>query len=109
MEISFDKSLEKFMKTLGITYTIEISRGYRDTFGRKNVCYEIRVEYKEESQYIQYHCYRWDGKNMVYREGNEVMGVKDGVLAYLGENQKVDEYFDRLARVKAKDFFESDF
>jgi len=29
------------------------------------------------------------------------MKISDGVLAYLGNNDKVDEYFDQLARKKA--------
>ena len=109
MENNFGKVLEKFMNTMGITYTLEITRGYRNTMGRKNVCIEIMVKYKGEVQYIQHHCYRKVGDSILYTEGNEIMGIKDGVLAYLGNPKKVDEYFDRLGREMAKEYFEKDF
>ena len=97
------------MNTMGITYTLEITRSYRDTMGRKSVCIEVMVKFKDKVQYIQHHCYRKVEDKIKYSEGNEIMGVKDGVLAYLGNNQKVDDYFDRLARRMAKEFFDSDF
>lgn len=109
MENDFDIRLEKFMQTMGITYTIEISRGYRDTTGRRNVCLEIRVEYKRAPQYIQSHCYKKVGDAILYVEGNRTMSISEGILAYLGDNRKVDEYFDRLARDKFKKYFHSDF
>lgn len=109
MENNFYNSLKKFMKTLGITYTIEMAREYRNTYGEKNVCFEIRVEHKGTVQYLQHHCYGKVRDEIRYTGGNEIMGVKDGVLAYLGDNQKVDEYFDGLARIKARDYLDSDF
>lgn len=105
----FNGALEKFMNTMGITYTLEVTRGYRDTMGRKNVCIEIMVKYKGEVQYIQHHCYRKVGDAILYSEGNEIMGIKDGVLGYLGDTKKVDNYFDLLARRMAKEYFEKDF
>ena len=97
------------MNTMGITYTLEITRDYRDTMGRKYVCIEIRVEYKNDPQYIQHHCYQKSGDAILYSEGNEIMGIQDGVLGYLGDTKKVDNYFDLLARRMAKEYFEKDF
>ena len=105
----FKVALEKFMNTMGITYTLEITRGYRDTMGRKYVCIEIRVEYKNDPQYIQHHCYQKSGDAILYSEGNEIMGIQDDVVGYLGEPEKVDAYFDRLTSRMAKEYFEKDF
>lgn len=104
-----DDSIEKFIDNLGITYNLSISKSYRDTVGRKSVCIEIIVNYKNIPQYIQYHCYNFRNGKIVYDQGNQVMGVKEGVLAYLGDNSAVDNYFDNKSRILAKQFFEKEF
>ena len=109
MEKDFVNALEKFMNGMGITYTLEITRGYRDTLGRKNVCTEIMVKYRGTLQYVQHHCYRKVGDAILYSEGNEIMGIKDGVLAYLGDDRMVDNYFESLTRRMAKEYFEKEF
>jgi hypothetical protein len=35
-----------------------------------------------------------------------VKGVKEGILAALGDDYKVDSYFEKLARIKAMEYFE---
>jgi hypothetical protein len=37
-----------------------------------------------------------------------VKSVKEGILAALGDDYKVDSYFEKLARIKAKEYFEKD-
>jgi hypothetical protein len=37
------------------------------------------------------------------------MGVAEGVLAYFGDNDAIDNYFDALARDKAEEFFNKNF
>jgi hypothetical protein len=37
-----------------------------------------------------------------------VKGVKEGILAALGDDYKVENYFENLARAKAKEYFEKD-
>jgi hypothetical protein len=46
---------------------------------------------------------------VVYDQGNTVMGVREGALAYFGDNDAIDNYFDALARDKAKEFFDKSF
>ena len=96
------EALQKFMRTLGMTDSLEISREYYS--GRQNNCcirVEVRRDGKEE--YIQYHCYslRSNG-NIKYEEGNEVLGIQDGVLAYLGMDREIDNYFETRARELAR-------
>jgi hypothetical protein len=38
---------------------------------------------------------------LVNKEGSIYKSISDGVLAYLGEDDKVEEYFDQLSREKA--------
>jgi hypothetical protein len=104
--------IEKFINIMGLDYDIVITRSYRDTMGRKNVCIEVTVfktkpEFKNE--YIENHCYQLKNGKIIYDQGNTVMGVGQGVLAYFGDNDAVDNYFDALARDKAKEFFDENF
>ena len=103
--MNFDTSLEKFMDTMGINYEIKIDRNYWSN--GHAVCAKIMVYYKSEPQYIQYHCYskRRDGQ-LKYEEGNEVKGIQQGVLAYLGNDRAVDNYFDNLARIKVSKYLQ---
>jgi hypothetical protein len=104
--------IEKFLNTMNLDYEIKISRSYRDSMGRKSVCIIVTVfrtkpEYKKE--YIENHCYQLNRKNnVVYDQGNTEMGVGSGLLAYFGDNEAIDNYFDGLARDKAKEFFDEE-
>jgi hypothetical protein len=45
--------IEKFLNLMGLDYDIVITKGYRDTMGRKSVCVEVTVfrtkpEFKSE-------------------------------------------------------------
>lgn len=104
--------IEKFINIMGLDYEIIITNAYRGTWGRKNVCIKVRVfskppEFKME--YIQNHCYHLRNGKIIYDQGNTVQGVGQGVLAYIGDNEAVDNYFDALARDKAKEFFDENF
>lgn len=95
-------ALEKFMDHMGITYKIKPGRSWFPPRGGEGICMHIEVYYQGNVEYDQYHCYivKSDG-SIIYDEGNQIKGIKDGVLAYLGEDFKVDNYFDYLARIKA--------
>lgn len=105
--------IEKFLNLMGLDYDIVITRGYRDTMGRKSVCVEVTVfktKPKFKSEYIENHCYQLNSKKkVVYDQGNTVMGVAEGALAYFGDNDAIDNYFDALARDKAEEFFNKNF
>lgn len=96
-------ALEKFMDQMGLTSTIEIDRDYY-TLG-PSVCVKVSVDRKGNNEYLQYHCYtlKSDG-NVKYDEGNEIKGINQGVLAYLGMDREIDNYFDDKARKIAKDW-----
>ena len=100
------EALEKFMDALGITYSVVISRDYYHG-GFKNCCIEIRVQRDGDDEYLQYNCYslKRDG-SLKYEEGNEVIGIHEGVLSYLGMDREIDNYFDQKARVLAKRYLE---
>jgi hypothetical protein len=92
---------------MDITYKIKpdsieyVSGGYR------NLCMHITVFYRGDIELDEYRCYRH--KNNVdirYSQGNIVKGVKEGILAALGDDYKVDSYFEKLARIKAMEYFE---
>jgi hypothetical protein len=102
-------ALEKFIDRMGITYSIKtgpviLLANPKNPFNRTlpRICVEISVQYKGETQYEQIHCYTLNEFGfLVYKEGSIYKSISDGVLAYLGEDDKVEEYFDQLSREKA--------
>ncbi len=102
-------ALEKFMDRMGITYSIKTGTIILSDSPRNpsiipipRICVEISVQYKGELQYEQIHCYTLNEFGfLVNKEGSIYKSISDGVLAYLGEDDKVDEYFDQLAQEKA--------
>lgn len=102
------KALEKFMDQMGLTADIEIDRSYfvRDPA----VCVKISVDRKGSNEYLQYHCYvlKSDG-TLKYDEGNEVKGINQGALAYLGMDREIDNYFDNKARLLATEYLKSNY
>ena len=102
-------ALEKFIDGMGMEVKIEtrpvmLSVNPRKPFNAPSVprvCVDITVDYLGELQYGQVYCYILDEGKLQYREGDRSMKISDGILAYLGDNDKVDEYFDQLARKKA--------
>jgi hypothetical protein len=102
-------ALEKFIDGMGLEIKIETRpimlfanpRKLFDAPRVPRICVDITVDYLGELQYGQVHCYILDEGKLQYREGDRSMKISDGVLAYLGNNDKVDEYFDQLARKKA--------
>lgn len=107
MDKDFVVSLEKFMNRLGITYGLEIDKSYYSRYG-KQVCIQVVVYYKGEVQYDQYHCYGLKNGKPFYSEGNEVKGINDGVLAYLGSDREIDNYFEDKARDIARKYLKQE-
>lgn len=110
---SFELSLLKFMKLANLEYEIDIMKSYRDTMGRKSICVSVTVfteKPKFKKEYEENHCYQLNKKGqVVYDQGETIIDVEMGLLSYLGDNDAVDNYFDRLARDKAKEFFDEKF
>lgn len=94
------------MNRLGISQNIEITRSYIE-YGLPSVCVTVELIYKGSVDYEQHHCYVYKNGKVAYSQGNEVKGLDKSILAYLGNNKDIDNYFDQLARYKAKQFFEN--
>ena len=103
-------SIEKFIKTVGITIDYEISRDFIKPNGLRCICVEIIGYYKHKITYDQYHCYEFKGNGKIsYDEGNKIMGPSNGIFVYLGDDRMVDIYFEERARAFAlKEFMEND-
>lgn len=100
------EALHKFMNALNMTYSVEIDRDYYHR-GHKNCCVKVEVKRDNKWEYLQYHCYSLKSNgNLRYEEGNEVTGIQDGVLTYLGMDREIDNYFDHKARELAKRYLE---
>jgi hypothetical protein len=104
MDRDFVISIIKFLNRLDATVNIELHRRGTNR-GGKFVCMKVEVIYKGKKNYLQYHCYVLKNGKLVYDEGNEVIGINGGILAYLGNEKDVDNYFDQLARTEAKKYF----
>lgn len=109
MDPNFPIAILKFMDSLGITQRLTISRSGWNKKRVPFVCVKIELTRRGNTEYEQYHCYEYkSNEKVVYSEGNEVIGVGSGVMAYLGANDDVDRYFEILSRKVAKKHFESE-
>lgn len=99
-------ALEKFINRLGLKVTIELnSTGLKQTWG-KFVCCHVVVSRNKKIEYSQYHCYVPGIDGPKYLEGNQEKGVRDGILAYLGDDKRVDNYLESKTRRLAREYFE---
>ena len=108
MNRDFIISVVKFLNRIGAVVDIQMTKEYRNRQGNKVVCMTIEVIYKGKTNYLQHHCYHMKHGKITYEEGNKVIGVNDGILAYLGNEKDVDNYFDALARNEAKKYLEKE-
>lgn len=93
------------MDMVNTTNIVELSR---EGYSRQGifVCFKVEVKYNNETNYLTHHCYNYVNGKVVYSDGNEIIGVKDGILAYLGNNELVQRYFEQIARHYARKYFE---
>jgi hypothetical protein len=102
-------ALEKFMSAMGITYEIEPDSIAEESGGYQDLCVHITVFYRGDIELDQYRCYKHKPNvDIRYSIGHTVKGVKEGILAVLGDDFEVTNYFEKLARKKAKEYFEKD-
>lgn len=100
-------ALEKFMSAMGITYKIKPEKIEYVSGGYRSLCMHITVFYRGNIELDEYRCYRHKQNGDIrYSDGNIVKAAKEGVLAALGDDYKVENYFENLARAKAKEYFE---
>lgn len=105
MDRDFVISIIKFLNRIGAIVNIELERQYMNRQGNQVVCMKVEVKLKGKTNYLQYHCYTIKNGKITYDEGNEVVPIKNGILAYLGNEKDVDNYFDVLTRTEAKKYF----
>jgi hypothetical protein len=102
-------ALEKFMSAMDITYKIKPDSIEYVSGGYKNLCIHITVFYRGDIELDEYRCYRYKKNvDVRYSKGHIEKGVKEGILAALGDDYKVENYFENLARAKAKEYFEKE-
>ena len=96
------------MERLGIEPQFETSKVRYDSRGNPICCIKINIYYKGDTQYLQYHCYKLiRSGEVIYDEGNQVSGINGGILAYIGDWIKVDNYFETKARQMADKLLKS--
>ena len=106
MDPNFLKAFEKFMDTLGITYTIGLSREGRDpSNGEKFVCFKVDVRRGEELVYSIYNCYELSRGQVWFASSNEIISVSNGFLAFFDDGKSISKYFESKTRDMAKDYF----
>lgn len=102
-------ALEKFMPAMGITYEIEPDSIGEASGGYQELCIHITVFYRGNIELDQYRCYKHkQNVDIRYSMGHTVKGVKEGILAVLGDDYKVENYFEYLAKMKAIEYFEKE-
>jgi hypothetical protein len=102
-------ALEKFMSAMGITYEIEPDSIGEASGGYQELCIHITVFYRGNIELDQYRCYKHkQNVDVRYSQGYIVKGAKEGILAALGDDYKVENYFENLARKKAIEYFEKE-
>ena len=102
-------ALEKFMPAMGITYEIEPDSIGETSGGYQELCIHITVFYRGNIELDQYRCYKHkQNVDIRYSIGHTVKGAKEGVLAVLGDDYKVENYFEYLAKIKAIEYFEKE-
>lgn len=95
-----EQQILKFMKAMGLDYNISLTKLFYEK-GHEVFCVLIEVYNKKtkEVEYKQHHCYQLTRDNKLkYSEGNQEKGISDGILAYIGDNKGVDNYFDIKGR-----------
>jgi hypothetical protein len=102
-------ALEKFMSAMGITYEIEPDSIGEAGGGYQDLCVHITVFYRGNIELDQYRCYKHKPNvDIRYSIGHTVKGVREGILAVLGDDFKVTNYFEDLAKMKAIEYFEKE-
>lgn len=104
--MDMEEALRKFMKSFGLRMDIELNRKYRNPGGQPIVCMKTTIWRGEEEEYVSYFCYKLHRNLVVFEEGNEVKGVKDGILAYLGSPKEVENAIDNFTRARARPYLE---
>lgn len=95
------KSIKKFMDKLGMK--IYITPWSSD----KSICVHLKVRKAEKLQYYVEDCYEMNDKGeLVWKSGEFNVGVRDGVFAYLGDDNAVDNFFLDLTQDFAQKYMD---
>lgn len=100
------EALHKFMEAFNMTYSVEYDRDYYFG-GHKSCCVKTEVKRDGNLEYLKYSCYSLKSNGDTrYEEGNEIKGIQDGVLTYLGMDRQIDNYFSQKAAQVAKNYLD---
>jgi len=98
--------IEKFLNASQAEVKVALYRSGIGKNGTHYICCSVEVTTdKFHSEYLGYHCYERKRGDVVYAEGNEVKGIENGILAFLGNDKEVERYLENLARKKARTMF----
>lgn len=112
MELDIERILKRFLKMTDATLSVNVDRGYIDAETRRDgVCISVIVSTKRynnsyiKTEFYQDNCFTSSDASVVLDERDTLMGVKTGILSYLGLNSELEEYFLELSRKKAEKYF----
>lgn len=106
-----NESIEKFIDAMNLKVEIRKVRDFRDLRNNNpGACFQVLVWGPDgKIELAQYHCYvkKMNG-SLKYDESNDSKGPREGIFAYLGDDEGVSRYFEALTRKAAKDYLEND-
>lgn len=108
--IVMDKTIEKFMDSMGITYDITHGgKRFNVSTGNDYICVSVKAYYEGKTELELHYCYaKTDSGRIVFDEGNIVKEPGQGIFAYLGMNREIYIYFGDKAKKIAEYFLGDD-
>ena len=104
MSDSFD--IEKFAKAFDIQVKIS-AESDSIVLGKHNVCFLTTVTRKEKLELEFISCFtKGNSGKVIFTDGNLLHNVEDGIFAYIGDRKAVYNYFEKLTKIYAKEYFQ---
>lgn len=99
-------TIDKFLKTFNLKVSTKISKMYKNHRGHLCVCILLAVTDKKNNiEYATNRCYRLERNMTVFEQSNDLVYIDSGKLTYLGDEDKIESYFDNIAAGKAVEYF----
>ena len=97
-----DNAIKKFMDRLGVKVVMFPHQS------SNNICIHCKVIYKNITQYYVEDCYGVNENGQVFFVESEMnVGSNDGVFAYLGDDEAVDNFFLDVTQAYAQKFIDN--
>lgn len=96
-------SINKFIDRMGIVVKLESHLS-----GSGSLCVKITAKFQNKVQYYIVDCFKQnkDGR-VVWVDSEPLLFPKDGIFAYFGDHNAIDNYFLDLTTEYAQNWFES--